>query len=66
MTRVTLIIAMWLLLSGAIVDSAFAQERSPLVLLAISLGLDALAGLAVYLELQGASTREEEPAEESD
>jgi hypothetical protein len=52
MTRVSLIVAMWLLLSGAIADAALAREHPPLPLLGLSLGVDLLAGVAVALWLQ--------------
>jgi hypothetical protein len=52
MTRVSVIVSAWLLLTGGIGDAVLAGDRSRVGLLALQLALSVLTALAIWVELE--------------
>ncbi len=57
MTRATVIVSLWLLLTGGIGDAILQSERSPLGLLAFYFVISILTALALWLQFKGDAPR---------
>jgi hypothetical protein len=56
-TRATVIVSLWLLLTGGIGDAVLQGERSPLGLLAFYFAISILTALALWLQFKGDAPR---------
>lgn len=57
MTRASVIVSLWLLLTGGIGDAVLSGERSPLALLAFYFGISLLTALALWLQFKSDAPR---------